>query len=349
MTTVALIFGGKSPEHEVSIVSARYLHGQLREAGFSVLPVGIDRVGGWHIGHDAFEILCSTEAIAEAAPSRPPATLEADAIFPIIHGITGEDGCIQGYCQMAGLPFVGGSVLNASLCWDKLAARTLLLAHGIPQLPYMALYHHGYDPGRIGEEVAETLGFPVFVKPARAGSSIGISKVKRAEVLPAALEQAFRYDYRVLIEPGLDAREIEIAGLGAREPFLSVPAEIIPENEFYDFDEKYLNGRTTFVVPARFTEHRLERLQDIARRAWTALDCFGMARIDFLITEDEIYLNEVNTAPGFTGISMYPRLLRESGIPTPELMRRLVALAFDRDELMPVTTDFLTGRDWYRE
>jgi len=348
MTRVALVFGGKSPEHEVSIVSARYVHGQLREAGFHVLPVGVDRAGGWHIGHEAFEILCRADQPPEHAAG-PPAALDADVVFPLIHGVTGEDGAIQGFCEVLGLPYVGGSQLNATLCWDKIAARTLLAAHGIPQLPFLSLYHRAYDVAALAAQIEAGFGFPVFIKPARTGSSIGISKVTGPDGLTAALEQAFDYDYRVLIEPGLDAREIEVAGLGAAEPMISIPAEIIPENEFYDFEEKYLNGRTTFVVPARFSEDQLNRLREIAARAWVALDCFGMARIDFLITEDEVYLNEINTVPGFTDISMYPRLLRESGVPTPELMRRLVRLAMERETLMPLETEFATGRDWYKE
>ena len=348
MTRVALVFGGKSPEHEVSIVSARYVHGRLREAGLSVLPVGVDRAGGWHVGHDAFEILYRSEGRPRRAPGPPP-TLDADVVFPLIHGVTGEDGVIQGYCEVLGMPYVGGSQLNAALCWDKIATRTLLTAHGIPQLPFLSLYHGNYVLAHLIETIEAGFGFPVFVKPTRTGSSIGISKVAGPDSLAAALDHAFTYDYRVIVEPGLAAREIEIAGYGGAEPFISVPAEIIPENEFYDFEEKYLNGRTTFVVPAHIDPDRLARLREIAARAWVALDCFGMARIDFLVTEDEIYLNEVNTVPGFTDISMYPRLLRESGVPTPELMRRLVELALARETLMPVETAFATGRDWFKE
>ncbi|MDJ0835601.1 MAG: D-alanine--D-alanine ligase family protein [Acidobacteriota bacterium] len=347
MTRVALIFGGQSPEHEVSIVSARYVYSQLREAGYSVLPVGIDRSGGWHFGGHAFETLCQNP-VPKGEGLTSLAAMDVDVVFPIIHGLTGEDGSIQGYCNLLGLPWVGSDVLSASLCWDKLAARAVLLEHGIPQPPYLALYRENYDPDVTATQVAEQLGFPVFVKPARAGSSIGISKVNQPENLAAALENAFRFDYRVLVEPGLEAREIEIAGLGAQDPQLSIPARIIPENEFYDFEEKYLNGRTTFEVPARIEPHVLERMHDIARRAWLALNCYGMARIDFLVTDDEVFLNEINTHPGFTSISMYPRLMRESGVPTPELMRRLVQLALDRDRLQAVTRDFQSGRDWFK-
>jgi len=347
MTRVALIFGGHSPEHEVSIVSARNVYEQLRLADYTVEPVGIDRNGGWHVGPDAFDDLC--KGLPANPPRRTLADLEVDVVFPMIHGVGGEDGSIQGYCQMLELPYVGGDALNNSLCWDKLATRAVLLENHIPQPPYLPLYRNNFSAETTLSEVAERFDFPVFVKPARTGSSIGITRVTREQDLIPAIENAFRYDYRILLEPGLVAREIEIAGLGGPVPQLSIPAEIIPENDFYDFEEKYLKNSTTFSIPAKLDKPTLAKVHRFARDAWLALNCYGMGRIDFLITDDQVYLNEINTCPGFTGISMYPRLFRESGVSGPELMRRLVTLALERDKMLPVTSTFITGDDWYKE
>ncbi len=347
MTRVALIFGGRSPEHEVSIVSARNVYEQLRLADYTVVPVGIDRKGAWHVGPDAFDELCN--ALPVNGPQKTLADLDVDVVFPMIHGVGGEDGCIQGFCELLGLPYVGGDALNNSLCWDKLATRAILLQNGIPQPDYLPLYRNNFSAEATLKKVAERFDYPVFVKPARTGSSIGISRVIREEDLLAAIENAFRYDYRILLEPGLVAREVEIAGLGGQAPQLSIAAEIIPENAFYDFEEKYLKNSTTFAIPAKLDRDTLAQMHRIAREAWLVLNCYGMGRIDFLITDDHVYLNEINTCPGFTPISMYPRLLRESGVSGPELMPRLVNLALERNKILPVTSSFVTGDDWYKE
>ena len=353
MTRVALIFGGQSPEYEVSIVSARNVFKQLQAAGFHAIPVGIDPGGNWHCGPDAFDILVT--AAKQEFVGRPDMRgfremldQGVDVVFPMVHGVTGEDGYIQGLCRLSGLPFVGGDVLNLSLCWDKIATRTIARAHGIPQPEFIGIDRSDWDGAVLVPQIEALMHYPVFVKPSRAGSSIGISKVKRREDLRPCIEEALGYDYRVIVEQGLDAREIEIAGLGASRPKLSVPAQIIPGGEFYNFDEKYIKDQTQFIIPAPFSDAQLAELETIARKAWTALSCFGMARIDFLVTEDTVYLNEINTVPGFTPISMYPALLEKSGVSQPELMRQLVELALKRDSLLSVTHRFDSHQDWFR-
>ena len=346
MTTVALVFGGQSPEHEVSIVSARFVNEQLKLAGFETLLVGIGRNGNWYVGPPAFDALVHS---AESEPSNHdlPRNLGADVVFPLVHGLTGEDGCLQGLCCLYGLPYVGGDPLNASLCWDKITTRVMLAAHGLPQLPYVCLDRDNFDEARDLQEIEEKLNYPIFVKPSRTGSSIGVARVaERSELLPA-LHQAMAYDYRIIVENGLQAREIEVAGLGARDPLLSIPAEIQSENDFYDFEEKYIKDSARFIVPAPLDGPVREKLYDYARRAWRLLNCHGMARIDFLVTETEAYLNEINTCPGFTAISMYPRLLRETGVSSPELMKRLVDLALERHGTTG-SAHFYSKADWWK-
>ena len=350
MTVVAVIFGGQSPEHEVSIVSARFVIAQLAQAGYQPLAIGIDREGGWHTGPEAFNALCEGQVGGERKSAAIARLVEeAEVVFPMIHGITGEDGCIQGLCHLLNLPYIGGDSLNQSLCWDKLATRTILLQGGLPQLPYLAYYKAGFDSAAAVAEICDRFTLPVFVKPSRTGSSVGITRVTAAADLPEALALAFRYDSRLIVEPGVTALEVEIAGLGAFEPELSPAAQIIPENDFYDFEEKYLKDTTRFEIPAPLTIAQRERLCSIAKRAWQLLNCFGLARIDFLVTDEEVYLNEINTLPGFTSISMYPRLMRENGVASDQLMKRLVDLALQRETLVGCTNRFETRLDWYKE
>lgn len=343
---VAVIFGGRSPEHEVSIVSARYVSSQLKAAGYDVLPVGIGRDGSWNVGDDAFQRLIDKNYVSHSAPILD---LAVDVIFPLVHGYNGEDGTLAAYAQVIDKPCVGGDVLNSSLCWDKIATRVMLMGNQVPQLPYLALYKDQDSEEDALQQVLASFHFPVFVKPARTGSSIGLSRATDADSFREALRLAFKFDYRVIVEPGLDgAREIEIAGLGGFVPELSPIAEIVCDNAFYDYEEKYIKNTTRFNVPAQLGAQPLKKLRYIAKRAWRLLNCFGMARIDFLVTEDEVYLNEINTYPGFTSISMYPRLMLEMGVDGPQLMRRLVELAIERHQQGFQATDFENHKDWYK-
>lgn len=349
MTQVALIFGGRSPEHEVSIVSARFVAEQLQMAGFAVQLIGVDRKGRWWHGPGAFSAL-ENQSNRQVALVTPGALHELgiDVVFSVIHGVTGEDGCVQGLCEMLDLPFVGGGMLNQNLCWDKIATRTHLARFGLPQPDFLSYHRADFDKENAIAEIERRLHYPIFVKPARTGSSIGVSRAQDRTSLIKALETAFTFDYRVIVEQGLEAREIEIAGLGSVEPQLSIAAEIVSEKGFYDFEEKYLKDTARFVVPAPLTDLQRERLHLAATKAWRILNCYGMARIDFLLTDEAAYLNEINTCPGFTRISMYPRLLRESGIDSPTLMRRLIDLALTRRQHLPRAVEFTSNQDWYK-
>lgn len=355
MTRVLLVFGGRSPEHEVSIVSARDVARLLRQAGFEVLPIGVGWDATWHTGDSAFEVLAHTDLSAQTQAHvgipRDLGTLiqPGDVVFPMIHGVTGEDGSLQGFCEWFDVPFVGCGTLAMNLTWDKLATRWALLQAGLPQPAYLPIYKSQYAEAANIIQIERTLKYPLFVKPSRTGSSVGISKVYDKKQLTEAIEKAFVYDYRVIVEEGIEAREIEIAALGASEPVLSEPGELVPENDFYDFEEKYTKGTTKFHIPAQLSEAIRETLGYYARKAWAALDCYGMARIDFLVAKDGIYLNELNTIPGFTSISMYPRLLSQSGINSTALMKRLIELALERRQHQNRSFAFHSGKDWYRK
>ena len=346
---IGVIFGGRSTEHEVSIVSARNVGKTLVAAGYTAVPVAIDRAGRWFTGSVA-EAYLRGEEIAEDASARGPACLAElalDVVFPMVHGVTGEDGALQGLCQLLDLAYVGGDPLNQSLCWDKITGRMLCVQNDIPQPDFVVL-DRDQDRDEQVRMVVERLSWPVFVKPSRTGSSIGVARVLDTDQLREAVTRAFDYDERVIAEQGLDALEIEISGLGGARPRLSIPARIIPARDFYDFEEKYLGNATQFQIPAQISEAQLARLQEIAYRAWTLFRCHGMARIDFLVTADEAYLNEINTIPGFTSISMYPLLLEKSGIDPVSLMRELVDLAQRRHREGVGSREFHTHKDWYK-
>jgi len=354
MTRVALVFGGRSPEHEVSIVSARHIRKGLLEAGFEIELVGVDREGRWHVGEDAMTRLCSKDGGAldsrHAALAGLRRLLEGgvDVVFPIIHGISGEDGAIQGLCDFMGLPYVGGDMLCMSLTWDKIATRVLLKANGLPQPEFMPLHRGRFRESEALDRIEAIMRYPVFVKPSRTGSSIGIARVENRDDLRTALDQAFRFDTRVVVEQGLRAQELEIAALGGVEPLLSPIAEIRHGGPFYDFEQKYLKDETSFDIPAKINARQRQKLESFARRAWTLFNCYGLARIDFLVTDTEVYLNEINTLPGFTPASMYPTLMERAGFKLTETLVRLVDLALKRGENAPRQTTFRSNRDWFR-
>ncbi len=352
---VALIFGGVSPEHEVSIVSARSVHRNLLDASFQVEGFGIDQQGGWHSGKNVFdELVALVGKDYKLDQKKRVATLASllngdfDVVFPLIHGVTGEDGGIQGFCELLGLPFVGGDSLCQSLCYDKLATRQILSHHGLPQPVFLPFFVEQFVGGRywVIDQIEETFTYPVFVKPSRTGSSIGVSKVASRSQLEAALSTAFEYDDRIIVEENIVGREIEVALLGAVNPIISAPGEIIPENDFYDFEEKYVKNTTSFEIPAMLSSEQIGQISDYAKRTWRIMNCYGLARVDFLVGNDQIFLNEVNTVPGFTDISMYPRLLRESGVNSNEMMQQLVELALNRERNQR-RRDFRSNSNWF--
>jgi D-alanine-D-alanine ligase len=257
-----------------------------------------------------------------------------DVVFPVLHGPMGEDGTVQGFLELTGVPYVGAGVLGSALSMDKAMAKTVLAQEGLPQAPWRLITRKAWerDPDSCTEWVGEIIGFPCFVKPANMGSSVGVVKAHDPSEFPAAMTQAGRYDRRILVEGAIDGRELEISVLGNDEPIASVVGEIVPGNEFYDYNAKYVDDTSELIVPAPIDGGTMAEIQEMAIAAFRALDLAGMARIDFFMERntDRIYLNEVNTIPGFTAISMYPRLWEASGMPLPELVDRLIGLALER-------------------
>lgn len=339
-TRVILLFGGRSAEHEVSCISALHVLRAIDPARYEVVPIGITRQGRW------VSAVESVAALGEGTPALPspddsggpdldPLPLvrgdQAVVVFPLLHGPMGEDGTVQGLLEMAGVPYVGAGVAASALCMDKGMAKRVLDSAGLPGVRWMGARRSELEPS-FPEEVGERLGYPVFVKPANLGSSVGVSRVERAGDMAAALVEALRYDEYVVVEEAVRGREIEVAVLGNEHPRASVPGEIRPSHEFYDFEDKYLEEGAGLLVPAPLEPAQVEEVQRLALAAYRALQVDGMARVDFFYEEDGrgFLLNELNTLPGFTPISMYPRLWAESGLSYRALVDELVRLALDR-------------------
>jgi D-alanine-D-alanine ligase len=369
---VGVLFGGRSVEHQVSIVSAASVIGALDEKKFDVTPIGITPGGRWISGPGALELLRrggrparaprttllpdpTVGGLVELSPAggRRPRVLPLDVVFPVLHGSFGEDGTVQGLLEMAGIPYVGAGVFGSAAGMDKIVTKTLWQAAGIPVLPFLAVTDHEYARDRRGvvSSAEKAFGYPMFVKPSHSGSSIGISKVRNRAGLRSALSLAFRYDRRAIVERGIDRpREIEVAVLGNETPEVSVPGEIIPSNEFYDYDAKYVDGKSTAVVPADLPPAVTRKIRTLAAAAYLAVGCEGMARIDFLLGPRNrgLWLSEVNTIPGFTSISMYPKLWAASGLSYPRLLERLIRLALSRSrKTAGLRTVYNPGRDWF--
>jgi D-alanine-D-alanine ligase len=313
-----------------------------------IVPIGITHDGRWLTSGDPLAALTAGEQTA--APADPPATAAGrelvpgatggrfpplDVIFPVLHGPYGEDGTVQGLLELAGVPYVGCGVLAGSLAMDKIVSKELFIAHGLPVAPYRAVTRKLWEtePAAVIADLASHLGFPMFVKPANMGSSVGVGRAGDRFELEAALAEAARYDRKLLIEAAVpNAREIECGVLGNDEPLASTPGEVVPSNEFYDYAAKYLDGRSELRIPAPVTADQAARVRKLAVQAFLALDAAGLSRVDFLLDDvsGELYLNEVNTLPGFTSISMYPQLWAASGLPYTDLIDRLIELALER-------------------
>lgn len=335
---ILILAGGASEEHEVSIISARSVLEALKDhptLDASVLVV--TREGRWLSSSESRRALADGAATRGGVPLLEGARAlhSADVIFPLIHGTTGEDGKIQGLLELLKIPYIGSQVLASSLCMDKAMTKEVLKAGGIDQVASCTLTRTQFErhPGDACASVLKTLGLPIFVKPAGAGSSVGIGKVKTKETLEQAMRAAFEHDRRVLCEAGLDhPRELEVAVLGNDEPEASVVGEITFDAEFYDYETKYTAGRAELLLPAPLAVPIAEQLRELACRAFRLLDCAGFARIDFFMEKQtgRLYLNEVNTLPGFTPLSMYPKLWGQTGLAYAPLIERLVALAIAR-------------------
>jgi D-alanine-D-alanine ligase len=361
---VWIICGGRSAEHEVSLCSARSIASALDRSKYHLHFVTITKEGKWESrpvleGHAA-EVLEGPSRDRDACPS-PAAYLSGDGlkglvenvsfpgideapvngdgrmiVFPVLHGPYGEDGTIQGLLEMLDIPYVGSGVLGSALAMDKVKAKEVLFHRGIPVARWIAFQPGNGDSleARIPETVDRLIGYPCFVKPANLGSSVGITKVKRRDALDEAINLARRYDRKVLIEEAIDAREIECSVLGNDTPIASIPGEVVPGKEFYDYEAKYAEAGTELMIPAELLPEQVERVQRLAIQAFGALECCGMARVDFFLDRGtgRIIVNELNTIPGFTEVSMYPRLWEASGIPYPRLLDRLVQLGLERHE-----------------
>jgi D-alanine-D-alanine ligase len=344
---VGVLFGGRSGEHEVSLHSARNVMDALREAGHTVVPMGISRAGRWLIDGDPLALLTGAQEAdvheeetdgwdllpgGQNGRQSPP---EVDVVFPVLHGPYGEDGTVQGLLEMANLPYVGCGVLASAVAMDKDVAKKLFAQAGLPQTPHRTITREGWRkaPADTLTELEEALGYPVFVKPANLGSSVGISKADGRQALQAGLDLAAAYDRKLVVEAAVpNAREIEVSVLGNRTPQASVPGEIRPGHDFYDYEAKYVDDSSQLLIPAPLDEETAQRVREMAVQAFQAVDGEGLARVDFLLDDASgaLYLNEINTMPGFTRISMYPKLWEASGVSYPALVDRLLKLALER-------------------
>jgi D-alanine-D-alanine ligase len=355
--TIGLLFGGESPEHEVSIVTAKSIAKHLDPLRFAVRPMGIARNGVWALRGDPFARLSTQEQPERSDHAFLPLEKGAencdlpDVFFNAIHGAGGEDGQLQGYLEMLHRPYTGAGLLAMAAGMDKWITKRIWESEGLPVGPYVGLTEEQWRRAPEGVlDSVRALGLPLFVKPANTGSSIGIQKVKDFSRLSAAIEEALKFDRRVLIERGLDAREIEIAVLGGDEPFVSLPGEVLVAGEFYDFKDKYLDGKSSTVVPADLSGALADRIRAYARAAFRSLDAYGMARMDFFVERGthRIFLNEINLIPGFTAISMYPKLMEASGLPYADVLTRLIELALTRHTQMKgKLRGFASGSDWF--
>ncbi len=353
---LGIILGGRSGEHEVSLMSSRSVLSVLDRSKYEVTEIAIDHEGVWWSGEHVLEALekGSTQGLYRVFLLPEPGSsvlfkraseggrevisplTQLDVVFPVLHGTFGEDGTLQGFFEMADIAYVGAGVLGSSVGMDKSVFKDIMRANDIPIADWIVCTRKDVETGidaiiRRAENVA---AYPLFVKPANLGSSVGITKVKNRSDLYEGLLEAARYDRRILVERGIDAREIEVSVLGNEQAQVSVPGEIIPSDEFYSYNAKYIDGKSGLLIPAPISEELTARVRELALRTYQAIDCAGMARVDFLLDRhtDELFINEVNTIPGFTSISMYPKLWEASGLLYPALIEKLIDLALERKQ-----------------
>ena len=355
---LGILFGGRSGEHDVSLTSAASVMQALDPEKYEVIPIGITREGRWLLGSSADKLLPGvlqngkpvTASVAPTGPRFIPlgptksrelarrkttdTRPEIDVIFPLLHGTFGEDGTVQGLLELADIPYVGAGVLGSAAGMDKDLMKRLFREARMPVVPWITILRSEWerDPEAVLAAIAKQLAYPLFVKPANLGSSVGITKVHTAKELKPALDLAAGYDRKIIIERGVDAREIECSVLGNDSPQASVPGEIIPVNEFYDYEAKYVKEGSQLIIPAKLRPRQARRVQQLAVQAFQAVDAAGMARVDFLLDRRTaaLFVNEINTIPGFTPISMYPKLWEASGLPYAKLIDRLIELALER-------------------
>ena len=336
--TIAVVFGGKSSEHDVSRISASSVIRNLNRDKYDIITVGITKDGAWKVYDGSVEWIedgtweeasrtIGFEAIEYVAE-------QADVVFPVLHGAFGEDGCIQGLLESLNKPYIGPGVAGSALGMDKGLSKIIFEYSGIPQAKYMVFKKEKSTEALyifIGK-VEERLGYPCFVKPANGGSSIGVSKARSRQEFIEAINEALKYDGKIIVEEFIDARELECSVLGNEYPIASVVGEILPSREFYDYNSKYNDGTSQIIIPALIDEKTSDSIRDFAIKAFKALECSGMSRVDFFLDKKtgRIFLNEINTIPGFTNISMFPKLFEASGISYMELLDKLVKLSVER-------------------
>jgi D-alanine-D-alanine ligase len=356
---IGVLFGGRSGEHEVSLQSASAVMAALEQAGHEVVPIGITREGRWLVGGDPLRALSSGELTSERPatmlpePGRrglvrvadrdngrlepangPSAMGSLDVIFPVLHGTFGEDGTVQGLFELASVPYAGAGVLGSALGMDKVVQKTLWRGLGLPVVEFLSVQRRELerDPEAVVERIAGQVGYPCFTKPANLGSSVGVSKARNRAELEAGLRTAARYDSKLLVERGVDARELEVGVLGNDDPMASIVGEILPGADFYDYRAKYIDSGSQAIIPADIPAEVAEEVRRLAVRAFKAVEASGLARVDFFLERgtERVYLNEINTMPGFTRISMFPKLWEASGVPYAELVSRIAELGLER-------------------
>lgn len=368
---VAVVFGGRSAEHEVSLVSATSVMSALDPQKYEIIPIGITRQGRWICHPDALGMLKTDkiprklQALLQPDPTEtqklvkqgPEQDLQSygnfDVIFPVLHGTYGEDGAIQGLFEMIEVPYVGAGVLGSSVAMDKVVQKHLFRSAGLPVVNFLSynLVTNPLKQDHEFEKIEAKLDYPIFVKPTNMGSSVGINKAHNRHELLDWIKVAFEYDRKIIIEQGVEnAREIEISVLGNDNPRASVPGEVFPSGEFYDYDSKYVDNASKLEIPAKLSEQQTQQIQRIAVEAYSLIGCEGMARVDFLLGKDQVYINEINSIPGFTSISMYPKLWQASGLSYTQLLDELIQLAMERHEQKSkLKRGFDLDSDWYKE
>ena len=350
---VGLLFGGRSGEHEVSLASALSVLHALHPEKYEAVPIGVTREGHWLIGDSpehllkqevTLEIPDTTEAVPDVTHHGIVRVNErggidlhqtaVDVVFPLLHGPCGEDGTVQGLLELADIPYVGSGVLGSAVSMDKLTMKALFEHAGLPVGPYSALTARAWasDPASALASLEHSLHYPMFVKPCNLGSSVGISKAHDRAELEVSIEVAARYDRRIIVEEGVQGREIECSVLGNDDPLVSVPGEVVPHHEYYDYEAKYTDGLADLIIPADLSPAQNREVRELAARTFETVDAAGLARVDFFVRREDgqVLVNEINTIPGFTATSMYPKLWEASGVSYTELIDRLIQLAFDR-------------------
>ncbi len=367
--TVGVIFGGRSGEHEVSLVSARSVIKSLDKRKYTIVPIGITKEGKWLSSTDALPLLTThaydtdirpeltlvpdpkIRTLVPTASGKKPSTRKLDVIFPVLHGPLGEDGTIQGLFELADIPYVGAGVLGSAVAMDKDIMKRLFLVAGLPIVQFISFtfWEWRHQKKYILREMKK-IGYPLFVKPANMGSSVGISKVHTVKQINSAIKKAFAYDRKVVVEKSIEnARDIECSVLGNNAPRSSVPGEIISSNEFYDYDAKYVDGKSQATIPAKLSRKQSKIVREMAIRAFKALDLCGMARVDFLVRGRRIWVNEANTIPGFTDISMYPKLWEATGVSYSDLLDELITHAIERHrEKSKLTRQYRPSEEWHK-